>query len=304
MKRSLHAVGLAALLVALLGATLIAGSAADAADTSTHGGKTATILPSKKSVAIDGAFTKTVSLDAGVFSLTPVTRSSRPRLSRSAAAKKIWASPTFQSAQAGPLGYGMVTITLHPHGVPRIHHLLAWVGFAHDTAAFSCPAERTTAAKPPDLPSGGYQAVVLGSTGTPAVAYSARSFECGHLSAASLTAASEALSVPWDQVGGLDNGNINLSATVPPCGTVAGVSSGGSKSSITITVDVTVPDVATRCGGATQASESVMVDPSVSDPGAPPPLVTIATKVLHGKVGPADFGRNTQATQAPGGVDH
>src|ERR1019366_5192276 len=138
--------------------------------------------PTFASVASSGRFTKSVALDHGVFSVVPPGRGTRPRITSKKAAAMIWASPKVQGAQAGPLGYGMVTVTLRRQGVPRITRLLAWVGFARHIASYSCPEQSSAAPPLPALPSDGYSAVVIGAVhGSPAVVYTARSSVCGSL---------------------------------------------------------------------------------------------------------------------------
>ena len=243
--------------------------------------------PTAAAVGSSGQFTKSVELDDGVFSVAPPGRGKRPHITRTKAASMIWASPKVEGAQAGPLGYGMVTITLRGQGLPRISRLLAWVGFARHTASYSCPEQSSAPPPLPALPSDGYSAVVIGAVhGSPAVVYTARSAVCGSLQPATLTNASEAVSIPWRPTGGATSGTIQLEATVPPCGTVAGITSGGSAESFTITVAATVPDVLSHCGGARTVAETVNLGPVGNPPGAPPPVVSSSTEILHGQLGP------------------
>jgi len=247
----------------------------------------AVTAPTAASVGSSGRFTKSVELDHGVFSVVPAGHGKRPRITQKKATAMIWASPKVEGAHAGPLGYGLVTVTLRGRGVPRITRLLAWVGFARHTAAYSCPEQSSLAPPLPALPSDGYSAVVIGAVhGSPAVVYTARSAVCGSLQPATLTNASEAISIPWRPTGSATNGAIELEATVPPCGTVAGITSGGSAEAFTITVAATVPDVLSHCGGASTVAEKVNFGPVGNPPHAPPPVVTGATQILHGQLGP------------------
>jgi hypothetical protein len=286
------AISLVMTLAGLVGATAISGASAASAASRHLTSETTTVVakaqgPSAAAVGSTGRFVRPVELDNGVFTVAPAGRHQHPRLTQEEAAAKIWASPTFQGAHGGPLGYGLVSITLHERGVPRVTRLLAWVGFARHTAAYSCPAEISVPAQVPTPPSDGYAAVVIGAVhGSPAVAYTARSVVCGTLHPATTSTASEAVSIPWRSVGTPTNGALPVQATVPPCGTVAGITTGGSASSVTITVAATVPDVRSHCGGALNVPETVQFGPVGHPPGAPPSIVSSGTQIVHGPLGP------------------
>jgi hypothetical protein len=267
------------LILALLAATPEAGAVAHATATS----------PATAGVSATGRFLGPVELDRGELMVVPAAPGQVPRVSRSAAAAKIWANPAVESAQMGPLGYGVVSIALRVHGVAHVERLLAWVGFARHTAAYSCPAETGPLVKEPPLPSDGYIAVVLGAlNGAPAVTYTARSSVCESVHPASLANASEVISIPWSTVGGATGPSLQVIATVPPCGTVGGIASGGSATAMTITIGAIVPDVLSHCGPAHVVSETVDLGVPGNPPGAPPPLVSSTTRIVHGALGPAD----------------
>jgi hypothetical protein len=266
------------LMMALLATSPGAGAVAHATATS----------PATANVSAAGRFLAPVELDGGELFVAPAEPGQRPEVSRVSAAAKIWANPAVEGAQEGPLGYGLVSIALRVHGVARVERLLAWVGFARHTAAYSCPAETGPVVKEPPLPSDGYIAVVIGAVdGAPAVTYTARSSVCESVHPASLTNANEVVSVPWSMVGGATGAALQVVASVPPCGTVAGIASGGSATSMTITIGATVPDVLSHCGPAQVVSETVNLGPLGNPPGAPPPLVSPTTRILHGALGPA-----------------
>ena len=202
----------------------------------------------------------------------PAPEHDRPRVTGESAAQKIWASPVLLGRQEGPLGYGLITISLHVKGVAPLFRLPAAVGFAKATDTASCPAERSVPTTNPSgtsltaLPSNGYAAVVIGAvSGSPAVSYTARSSVCTSVQAASLAKATEVLSVPWQLLSGPRTGSIRLRATLPPCGDLEGISSGGSAKAWTITVGAVVPDVLGRCGRTHSATQTVDLGP----PGNP-----------------------------------
>jgi hypothetical protein len=242
---------------------------------------------------VGGRFVTPVTLDDGVLSVTPAPASDRPTVTKKAAAQKIWASPVMLGRDEGPLGYGIVTISRHQQGVSRVSKLRAWIGFARSTGAASCPAELVvpgtapSRAKPVSLPSNGYAAVVVGAAGgSPAVSYTARSEICLSVQAASLARATEVLSVPWQAVSGIEGGSIQVRVTIPPCGSLSGISTSESAKAATISVGAQVPDDPSGCGPSSTITQTVYLGPPNNPPGAPPSPVPASTTLLHGPVGP------------------
>ena len=125
--------------------------------------RTTAASPASADVSAAGEFLAPVELDGGAFLVAPAAPGQRPKFSRSAAAAKIWANPAVEGAQAGSLGYGLVSIALRVRGVARVERLFAWGGFARHTATYGCPNETAPLAKMPQLPSDGYIAVVIGA---------------------------------------------------------------------------------------------------------------------------------------------
>jgi hypothetical protein len=276
---------------------------AAAATRASHGAvNLADSLPRPADV-VRGRFVAPVSLDGGVLVVVPVPAADRPLVSRQQAAREIWASPVLQSRTPGPLGYGLVTISLRVLGVPHITKLPAWVGFAKSSGFAGCPEESATSTSNPvglpgeDLLSSGYAAVVIGAAhGSPAVTYTAPSLFCGSVQPAALAAATEVLSVPWQALTGVENDSIQLRASLPACGSFESITSSGGAKVTTITVSAVVPDVHGRCDGAGTTTQSVALGPIGNPPGAPPPLVTASTVIRHGSLGPM------QLTVAPPGA--
>jgi len=244
-------------------------------------------LPAATSVA-NGRFISPVQLDNGTLLVEPPGPSEHPTLSETEATTKLWASPTLTGYHAGPLGFGIATITLRQAGVPSVTSLPAWIAFAMANAA-SCPAETVPTGPTTTqlaLPSSGYAAVVIGAAiGTPAVAYTARSSTCGFPpTGPTVTTASEVVSIPWVALGTVQAGQLAVRASVPPCGTYRGASVGGDAKSLTVTLLAVVPDVAHECPVVQPVTESVQVGPP-SAPGAPPPVVSPSTLIEHGPLG-------------------
>jgi hypothetical protein len=248
---------------------------------------TAASLPRQDSV-VRGRYATTVRLDGGTLTVAPPPSATRPRLAEATARSAFTADAQLAGYHRVVFGYGVATIRLRAHGVGRVTRLPAWVGFAKSAASFNCPA---TSSNPTDVPvpaSNGYAAVVIGSVhGAPAVTYVARSAPCNAVVPASVANASRSISIPWRTAGPVDNGSVRIEATVPPCGTVGGISSGGTAASVTITVYAVVPDIPRHCRGPSSASETIALPPG-GGPGAPPPLLTGRTAIRHGRLGPAD----------------
>jgi hypothetical protein len=130
--------------------------------------------------------------------------------------------------------------------------------------------------------------VVIGAAhGSPAVTYTARSVTCGSVQPAALAVATQAVSVPWRAVTGVENDSILVRASLPACGQLQGIDSGGSAKVWTITVAAVVPEVHGRCDGIRDITETVVLGPVGNPPGAPPPLVSASTIIRHGHLGPS-----------------
>jgi hypothetical protein len=238
----------------------------------------------------DGRYTSTVKLDGGVVTISPAPKRVRPETNEAEAETKAWATENILGYRAVAFGFGLVTIEQHTAGVPRVTELPAWVGLAYvNGATFSCPMIRGTGpTKLPALPSDGFAAAVIGDrAGSPAVVYKARSEACGRVGKSSLANALEAVSVPWIPDGILVTELLNVQVGIPPCGGIGGISTGGSAAAMTITIYALVPEstVARRCTPERLANQTVALGPGVA-PGAPPPLVSSRTQILHGDLGP------------------
>jgi len=281
----LAAVGVAAIALAAIGPTHSIG---DAAPLSPHG-PNHRFDPSRARVVHD-RYESTVELDGGVVTIRPAPNGLRPKTSEAEVETEIWATSQVMSYRPQALGFGLVTITQRAVGVPEVRNLPAWVGLATVAQiAFNCPAMTAPPTSPsPALPTPGDAAVVVGDArGGPAVVYRSRSAPCGSVVAASLTNALEAVSVPWTALGPVVSELLNVRAAVPACGGIGGIGSGGSASAMTVTVYALVPEspVAMSCIPRRFMDESVFLGPGTT-PGAPPPLVTPTTQILHGVTGP------------------
>jgi len=288
---------LVATLMAVLLATLLAAvsvpALAAAAPRASHGAeKPRASLPGPPDV-VRGRFVAPVALDGGVLEVVPAPARVRPGLSEEQAAQEIWASPVLQGRAEGPLGFGLVTISLKVGGVPHVTKLPAWVGFAKSSGVAFCPDESASSTSSPaslsgtDLPSSGYAAVVIGAAdGSPAVTYSAPSLFCGRVQPAAGGQATAVLSVPWQALTAVENQSIRVRASLPACASFEGIASGGSAKEFTITISAVVPDVHGRCEGTSDITQTVVMGPVDNPPGAPPPLITATTAIRHGALGP------------------
>ncbi len=227
-------------------------------------------------------------------------------------ATQIWATSQILGYRPQALGFGVVTITKHAPGVPPITRLPAWVGFATVSGiAFSCPSMVLRPHAPAIVPpvSAGDAAVVVGvARGSPAVVYKARSAPCDTLLPSSLTRASEAFSIPWVPLGPITGELLRVEAVLPVCGSYAGTASGGSAAAMTVTLYAVVPEgePGSHCGGGRVVSETILLGPGPV-PGAPPPLVSPSTSILHGATGPervVDASAPPPGGSGPVGVAH
>jgi hypothetical protein len=300
------AIALSPVLIAVMVGTLAgvgyAGAAASVVSAS-HVAVKQTAAPRTADV-VRGRFVATVRLDGGELTVVPAPAHDHPVLTEAQVAKKIWASPVLSGRQEGPLGYGLVTISLHVSGVPTVTRVLAWIGFATSTGAESCPVESPTSStpipSPASFPSNGDAAVVIGgTTGAPAVSYTARSLFCENIQPAALANATEMVSVRWEALGSFHNGALRVRAPLPACGTLAGISSGGTSKSETITVTVTVPDVRHHCAGPRTTTQTLNLGPIGNTPGAPPSPISATTAIVHGVLGPVLAATPNHSAQDP-----
>jgi hypothetical protein len=225
--------------------------------------------------------------------VVPAPGNVRPTMSLAAARVLMRANPTTTSYRSIVLGYGLATIATHAPEVPRVRSLMAWIGISKRFASESCPMMRAPLGKAtttlPSLPSAGYAAFVIGAThGSPAVTYVAASAPCGSAVPSTLTNASEAISLPWQALGPVAGGSLQVQTTIPACGSFAGIMTGGSAQSMTVTLGAVVPDVHGPCQGSQAVTKMVTFGP-MDAPGAPPPLVSPRTQIMHGAVGPLNL---------------
>ncbi len=289
MTGSARRVGLAAVVLTCSIQALLVGWSATGAAVAAPSGRSANRSDPSGAQIVHSRFVSTVKLDGGVVTIRPAPLSLHPR-SQLQVEDQVWATSQLMSYRPQAFGFGLVTITEHAAGVPPVVDLPAWVGLASDAQiAFSCPMTRTAPTQPdPTLPTPGDAAVVVGSSpGSPAVVYRARSEPCGSVVPSSLTNAQETLSVPWSPDGTLNSEPLNVLVVVPPCGGVGGISTGGSAAAMTITVYALVPEspVAMSCTPRRLVDQTVILGPGRT-PGAPPPLVSSSTQILHGDLGP------------------
>jgi hypothetical protein len=244
--------------------------------------------PPDASSVMDGRFVQPVELDGGTLRVDPPGAGLASTVSEADAARAIWASSTFSGHRTGVLGFGVVTISLSPSGpgAPSVTALPAWVGFGSAVAA-SCPMETVptgVTTTVPALPSSGDAAVVLGDGDVSLLAYTARTSICGFApTGPSYGTADEVESVPWTEVGPLHDGSLTVQAQIPGCGAYQGASSGGTRSTWTVSILALVPLTDEGCTGSS-VTETLSTGP-VDAPGAPPPVVSSSTAITHAAVG-------------------
>jgi hypothetical protein len=221
-----------------------------------------------------GRFTRTLQLDNGDLRVEPAPERLRPVISESAAATKVWATAELTNFEALALGFGLVTITIRERGIPEVRSLPAWIGFAQ-APTILCPNENGP--MPVIPPSNGLAAVVIGAkNGLPAVVYKARTSECGAAATGPTTAlADEFVSLAWTQVGYAANGSLNVRYFQPSCAIPESPTDSGNSTSMTISINVAIPDMPEKCLPGHYAEVSAPILPFIPA-GAP---------VRHGRVG-------------------
>jgi hypothetical protein len=215
-------------------------------------------LPMQSSV-VDDRFVSVVQLDGGAFSVQPAPIDTVPVLSKADAEKLLFASPLFQGKTAGVLGFGLITSQVSQHGVPTYQADPAWVAFGWGGAT-NCPME-TAPPSPADLPSGGYVAVALiEGAGGGDVSYQARSDTCGTISGPTVRPATHIESVAWTANGQVTGGNLQITYTPPACAGPATYSAAGQGDTVTLTVEVELPNTAGSCSSPTPITDVVALN--------------------------------------------
>lgn len=254
----------------LLAAVSLAACGSGAA-VSTHGPVTAAPIGSDVS---GGRFSRSVELDKGDLQVEPVPAGLRPTVSEGVAATKIWATAELANFEAVTLGFGLVTITIRESGVPEVSSLPAWVGFAK-APTILCPNE--SGPTPVLPPSNGLAAVVIGAkNGLPAVVYKARTSECGDPATGPTTAiADEFVSLAWTTVGQATNASLTVRYFQPSCASPEAPTDSGNSTSMTVAINVEIPDMPEKCLPGHYAEMSVPILP----------FIPAGTLVDHGRVG-------------------
>lgn len=215
-------------------------------------------LPTQSSV-VDDRFVSVVQLDGGAFSVQPAPIDTVPVVSKADAEKLLFASPSFQGMSAGVIGFGLVTSQVSQHGVPTYQADPAWIAFGWGGAT-NCPAE-TVPPSPADLPSGGYVAVaMIEGAGGGDLSYEARSDTCGTLTGPTVRPATHIESVPWTANGQVTGGNLQISYTAPACAGSAMYSAAGQGDSVTLTVEVEMPNTPSSCASPAPITEVVALN--------------------------------------------
>lgn len=218
-------------------------------------------LPTQSSV-VDDRFVSDVELDGGAFSVQPAPIDTVPVMPKADAEKLLLASPVFQGENAGVVGFGLVTSQVSQHGVPTYQADAAWIAFGWGGVT-NCPAI-TTEPSPADLPSGGYVAVALvEGAGGGDLSYEARSDPCGNgVTGPTVRPATHIESVPWTSSGQVTGGSLQITYTLPPCGTLAQYNAGGTGPSDTLSVEAEVPDTSGPCPTQAPTTDVVQLVPA------------------------------------------
>jgi hypothetical protein len=212
-------------------------------------------LPTQSSV-VDDRFVSVVELDGGALSVQPAPIDTVPVISKADAEKLLFASPLFQGKSAGVIGFGLVTSQVSQHGVPTYQADPGWIAFGWGGTT-NCPME-TAPPSPADLPSGGYVAVALiEGAGGGDISYQARSDTCGTISGPTVRPATHIESVAWTANGQVTAGNLQITYTPPACAGPATYSAAGQGDTVTLSVEVELPNTPSSCSSPAPITDNV-----------------------------------------------
>ena len=240
------------------------------------------------SVVVNHRFVVATELGSGAVIVTPTSKV--PTRLLTSAATQVWATTQIQGYSAVALGFGMVTITKVTNGMPTVKKLAAWVGLVKDSNVYHCPDIKPghPLVIPPANSTANWAAVIVGDApGSPAVVYMAVRAECGSLNSARLVLATEKISVPWKATGPLKGQSLPVEFAMPTCASYIGSESKGSKSSVTISIDVLRNENASAMY-CTASPSALNKDVYLGRPrpGSSALLVTKSTAIRHGPTGP------------------
>lgn len=223
---------------------------------------TTAVLPSVETV-VDGRFVVPVELDDGFLHVDPVPVGDQPSLTADVQ-NTLMASSDLSGKTAVVIGYGLITLQGAQDGQDAVHEVPGWIVFGWGERVHSCPF-MTAAPSSVDLPSDGYVAVaILPGDGLSDFSYEARSNVCGKLRGPSIGMAMHVESIAWEQVGAIQQDQVKISYTLPPCGFDATNVIAGDAAGSTLTVSVSVPDGPVHCPAPTVVTKTVPL--SGSDP--------------------------------------
>jgi hypothetical protein len=215
-------------------------------------------LPTESSV-VDDRFVSVVQLDGGALSVQPAPIDTVPVISKADAEKLLFASPLLQGKSAGVIGFGLVTSQVSQHGVPTYQADPGWIAFGWGGAT-NCPME-TAPPSPADLPSGGYVAVALiEGAGGGDISYQARSDTCGTISGPTVRPATHIESVAWTANGQVTGGNLQITYTPPACAGPATYSAAGQGDTVTLSVEVELPNTPSSCSSPAPITDNVSLN--------------------------------------------
>ena len=247
-----------------------------------------TVSLPRASVVANNRFTVATELGNGAVYVAPTSKVPTRRLT--SVATQMWATTQIQGYSAVTLGFGQVTITKVANGTPTVKKLAAWVGLVKDTNVYHCPAMKPgqKSVRPPANSTANWAAVIVGDApGSPAVVYTGIRAECGYQYPAQLVDATERISVAWHDTGSLKGQSLPIEFGMPTCASYVGSTSYGSKSSVTISIDISRNENASGMyctAGPRTLTETIYL--GKPGPGSTALLVTPSTTLKHGETGP------------------
>ena len=225
-----------------------------------------------------GRISAVLNLDG--LTITPPSSSTKPRVSATQMASRLWATTALQGLTEVAFGYGDITLNLSQNGAPKLHSVPVWVAIAT-----SKPCTATSACNAPAIASLPLTVVVSGyglpnserTTGVP-IAFTYKTGGKNSTTKPRLLPAIEQVSVSWVQDGRVTNGSLHITAGPVPCGALNGYSLTTNANRTTLTVKGLIPE--STIGDFCTASGAVSKVIPLRGTSAG------ATTVLHAPTGP------------------
>lgn len=218
-------------------------------------------------------------LNLNGLTIAPPSSSTKPRVSATQMASRLWATTAFQGQAKVAFGFGNITLNLSQNGAPKLHSVPVWVAIATSkpcSATSSCSASAIASLPLTVVVSGYGLPNSERTTGVP-IAFTYQTGGKNSMAKPRLLPAIEQVSVVWVD-GRVLNGSLHITAGSVPCGALNGYSLTTNANGTTLTVKGLIPEstIGVFC------TASIAVDKVIPLRGAS----AGATTIHHASVGP------------------